>query len=433
MHFPFARRRAALALLALAGAAACKDASPTLTGDQSFPGGSRPVTLEAFIPASQYLTTLGRYTGFETAKTFEELVVANQYQGSLSAHALERYEVPRIVSYSQNGSSVDDSLYTVLSARVVAVVDTLGSSFTTPATVQLYPLTQPFDWQTATWTLAMDSTGNQVPWTQPGGTKGTLYSFAAYTPHAAGDSVYLPVDTARIPKTRPDTFPVLLQTAEAGTRLQIAGTVLRLTVKPSNATRDTTLTVDVKPFERTFVFTPPPPSAGTFWQAGGIFADRTIFSINFDQTLPGCAPADQPCPAVSIRDVQLNRVAIELRPRAVPLGYDALAPVPLEVWIVKEPELGARAPLVPGRETNGPVLDSLRVSQLPGDTVVELPLTNQTALQVSQDSLTGTFALVGEATTSGSAFTHRTFGLARFDPDPRLRIVYTLPVRPRLP
>jgi hypothetical protein len=433
MHFPFARRRAALALLALAGAAACKDVSPTLTGDQSFPGGSRPVTLEAFIPASRYLTTLATYTGFESPHTYPQLIVANQYKGSLNAHALQRYEVPKTVSYSQNGSSTDDSLYTILSANVVAVVDTLGSNLATPTTLQLYPVTQAFDWLSASWTMAVDTAGNQTAWTQPGGTRGTLYAQSPYTPHAAGDSVYLAIDTARIPKTRPDTLPVLLQTAQAGTRLQLASTVLRLKVKPSNATRDTTISVDVHPLQSTFVFTPPPPGAAGNWQAGGVYADRTLFTVNFDQQLPGCAPAQQPCPTVSIRDVQLNRVAIQLRPRAVPLGYDPLEPVPLEVWIVKEPELGRRAPLVPGRETNGPILDSLRVRHLPGDTLVELPITNQTALQVSQDSLTGTFALLGEATTTGTSQTSRTFGLVRYDPEPRLRIVYTLPVRPRLP
>jgi hypothetical protein len=227
--------------------------------------------------------------------------------------------------------------------------------------------------------------------------------------------------------------PVLLQTAEPGSRLQVAGTLLRLTVKPSNAARDTTISVDVHPLQSTFVFTPAAPGAAGNWQAGGVYADRTMFTVNFDQQLPGCAPADQPCPTVSIRDVQLNRVAIQLRPRMVPLGFDPLEPVPLEVWIVKEPALGRRAPLVPGGQTNGPILDSLRVQHLPGDTLVELPITNQTALQVSQDSLTGTFALIGEATTTGTSLTSRTFGLARYDPEPRLRIVYTLPVRPRLP
>jgi hypothetical protein len=41
------------------------------------------------------------------------------------------------------------------------------------------------------------------------------------------------------------------------------------------------------------------------------------------------------------------------------------------------------------------------------------------------------FALLGEVT--GATSTIRTFGLGRYEPTPRLRIVYTLPTRPSLP
>ena len=65
MHFRIPRRGALLALLALLPAAACKDQTPTLTGDPFFPGGSRAVTLESILPASQFLTTIGSFSGFE--------------------------------------------------------------------------------------------------------------------------------------------------------------------------------------------------------------------------------------------------------------------------------------------------------------------------------------------------------------------------------
>jgi hypothetical protein len=264
-----------------------------------------------------------------------------------------------------------------------------------------------------------------------GGTKGPLLSSGLYTPHTAGDTVLLQIDTARLRVLRPDSVPLLLATAEANTRLQLGSTLLRLSVKPSNAGRDTTITVDVTPTNNTFVFTPQPPAAGGTFQAGGVLADRTLFKVNLDQPLPGCAPADQPCPTVSLRDVRLNRVSILLRPLPVPLGFDPLRSVPLELWLVSEPDLGRRAPLVPSRLTNGPALDSLRVFHALADTVVELPITQQTALQVQSDTLQVAFALLGEV--SGGAATLRTFGLGRYESTPRLRIVYTLPTRPSLP
>ena len=430
MSFRITRPGALLALLALLPAAACKDQAPTLAGDPFFPGGSRPATLEAIIPASQFLTTVGMFTGYEQARTFSAQVVANQYGGALNAHPLQRYIIPKSVDYSLAGTSTTDSLYTITSARMVVVVDTLGSHVAA-TTLQLVPIAQAYDWLTASWTMAVDSGSVHTPWTEPGGTKGPVLASVTWTPHAAGDTVLLPVDTARLRALRADSVPVLLATAEAGTRLQLASTILRLSVKPSNAGKDTTITVDIAPTRNTFVFTPQPPGAAGFFQAGGVLADRTLFQVNLDQPLPGCAPADQPCPDLRLKDVELNRVSLLLRPVPVPGGFEALRSVPLSLWLVREPELGRRAPLVPSRLTGASALDSLQVFHAPADSVVELPITLQTQLQVQSDTLQLGFALLGEA--SGTSGTLRTFGLGRYEPTPRLRIVYTLPIRPRLP
>jgi hypothetical protein len=433
MHFRIVRARALPGLLALLAAAACKDQTPTLTGDPFFPGGARPVTLETILPASQFLTAIGSFSGYEEPSTFTAQIVANQYGGALNAHPLQRYIVPDTIDFSVGGNTIRDAQYTILSARLVVGVDTLGSRLA-PTTLQLYPIAQKYDWRSATWTLAVDSGAVHTPWAEPGGTKGPILSSAVYTPHADGDSLLLPVDTARLRALRPDSVPLLLATAEANTRLQLSRTLLRLSIKPSNAGKDTTITVDVTPVNNTFIFTPQPPAAGGTFQAGGILADRTLFEVDLDQPLPGCAPADQPCPTVSLRDVRLNRVSLLLRPLPVPLGFDPLRALPLELYLVNEPELGRRAPLVPARfPPFGSVLDSVRVFQATTDTVVELPFTLQAALQAETegDSLKASFALLGEVTGSGSSL--RTFGLGRYEATPRLRIVYTLPTRPSLP
>lgn len=430
MHFRIPRPGALLALLALLPAAACKDQTPTLTGDPFFPGGSRPVTLEAIIPASQFLTTVGMFSGYEKPTTFSSQIVANQFGGALSAHPLQRYAIPKTIDYSVNGVATVDSLYAIQSARLVVVVDSLGSNVAN-TTLQLYPITQAYDWLSATWTLAVDSGSVHTPWTEPGGTKGPLLATGTWVPHTAGDTVLMPIDTARLRALRPDSMPVLLATSAAGTRLQLTSTVLRLTVKPSNAGKDTTFSVDVGPTRNTFVFTPQPPDAAGNFQAGGILADRTLFSVNLDQPLPGCAPADAPCPTVSLKDVELNRVSLLLRPLPVPNGFQALRSVPLALWLVREPELGRRAPLVTSRVTGTSALDSITVFHAPADSVVELPFTLQTALQVQSDTLQVNFALLGEV--AGGAASLRTFGLGRYEPTPRLRIVYTLPIRPNLP
>src|SRR3954471_1326391 len=346
MHCRFARARALFALAGLLAAAACKDQSPTLSGDQFFPGGSRPVTLETYLPASQFLQTLGMFTGYESARTAPEQMIANQYGGSLNAHPLQRYEIPKSVTYSLNGTSTTDTLYLIRTARLVVVVDSLGSALL-PTTLQAFPITQPYDWRTASWTLAIDSGSVHTAWTTPGGTHGPLLSSGTWTPHVNGDSVSMPIDTARLRVLRPDSVPLLLAAGETGRRVQLRGTLLRLEVRPSNAGKDTTITVDVLPSQNFFIFDPAPPAAAGTYQAGGVFADRTLFHIDFDQPLPGCPPSEQPCPDVRLSDVRLNRVALVLKQLPMPGGFEALQPVPLQLWEVRDTELGRNAPLVP--------------------------------------------------------------------------------------
>jgi len=423
------RARAWLALLPLLAAAACKDSTPTLSGDEFFPGGGRPVTLEAVIPASQFLQTVGTFSGFESGHTFPEQVVANQYQGVLNAHALDRFVFPDSLAFSQDGSSKTDTLFGVRSARLVLTIDTLGSKLGGSTTIQAYELAQRYDALTATWDSASNTDSTRVLWTQPGGTTGALLGQGTYT-HAAGDSVVIALDSATVARIRPASFPGVLLAVNTGARLQIASTVLRLRTRPSNAVRDTTIALDVNPSGQAFVFTPQPPTPAGSWLAGGVNAARTLFSVDLDQPLPGCAgPAA--CASVRLKDVQLNRVSLLLKPRPSPAGFDPLRPVTLTLWTVDEPELGRRAPLQQ-LAIDADIAANSFINQLVSDTVVELPITLLARQRAQNDSLQLSFALLGQTPpSSGTSF--RAFGLSAFDALPRLRIVYTLPTRPQLP
>jgi opacity protein-like surface antigen len=431
----FVRARAALALVPILAAAACKDQTPTLSGDESFPGGSRPVTLELIVPAAQFMQPVGVFQGFESAATFDALVVANQYQGVTSAHVLQRYNIPDTLSYSQDGSSRTDTAFSIRNARFVIAVDSTASLHTGTTTLRANRLAQHFDASTVTWDVAVDTAGEHTPWTVPGGTPGALLGTGTYN-HAVNDTIVVPIDSAAARGMLPDTAAgVLFTTAEANTRLQLSKMVLRVDLKPSNAVRDTTITIEVSADPGRFVFTPDPPLApvGTAWSAGGILAARTLFTVNLDQPLPGCKPP-QTCAAVRLKDVELNRVSLLLRPVASPTGFDLLEPAPITLWTVDNPELGGRAPL--GHLAIDPDSTGLSGSQFatytPGDTLVELKLTGQTLDAVNRDTLQLSFALLGETPPVGGV-TGRTFGVPRFDPLPRLRFVYTLHTRPELP
>ncbi|HEU0055019.1 MAG TPA: hypothetical protein VFQ39_17655, partial [Longimicrobium sp.] len=393
-----------------------------------FPGGSRPVTLEAIVPASQFLTLRDVFTGYTNQNSAGFLVVANQFEAALNANALLRFTgFPDQVSYTQDGSARLDP-YAAGPGKVVLKLDSLASAGVA-INLQLYRVAQNWDATTASWEMAIDSGAVHTPWTQPGGTRGALVANAVYA-RTGADSVVFNIDSATVEALRDSASTgLLLASADPNTRVQVTGITLRTVGHPRNATRDTTIAVNVTSGPQTFIFTPAPPQPAGTMQAGGIYSARTIFDLNLDQPLPGCAPP-QACAAVRLSDVLLNRVSLLLRPVDVPDGFDPLTRLPITVRTVPEPGLGRRAPL--GQSVVDVSSDATRLVYLAKtDTVLDVPITAYAQRIANGDTVPTTFALLSEDVVATSA--PPTFGVGVFAGTPRLRIVYTLPVRPRLP
>jgi hypothetical protein len=412
----------ALAAVAVA-AAACADQTPTLPGDDRFPAGAIPVTREVLIPASEFFRVLGSFSGYTTAAQAPFVVVANDYEG-LDAHALARFVgFPMAITYRVDGVERRDTVFQYSPSRMVARVDTLAST-PGPVTIRVWEAVEGWDPRSATWEMAVDTAGNRTPWTEPGGTRGELLAEATFTREAGTDSLVIPLSAAAVTRLA-DTLSrgVVVTAGEPGSRVELADLLVRALVRPE-AAPDTTLVFTIPSVGlRTTVYTPeqpdPPPGA---LAAGGIRSARTLVDLDPRVTVPGCA-AGEVCAAVPLRDVRLNDVALLLRPVDVPGGFDPLGRIPLTLRLVEEPELGRFAPL-------GQIALERDAVLAPGDTVVALPLTALTATLLANDTLPTTFALVSQqAFTTAPA----SFGVAFFDGEPWLRIVYTLPSRRRLP
>jgi hypothetical protein len=407
-----------------ATAAACSDEVPTLTGDDAFPTGSIAVTREVVLPASRFFRVLGSFSGYTGATDAPFVAVANQFEGQLNAHGLARFRgFPTTVTYLRNGTTKSDAAFTYLESRLVLSVDSVAVAGR-PLTLQVWEATQRWDQTTATWTLAVDSAGDHLPWTEPGGTRGALLGQAVY-PVSGGDSLVVTLSAAAVQRLADTTSNgVVLTVAETGARVEIADLLLRLSVRPDSAAPDTTILFTAGTgADRTTVYTPEQPDAPAgIIGVGGIRSARTLLELDLDQSVPGCLPT-QTCADVPLSEVQLNQVAILLRPEPVPLGFRALNDVPLALRLVAEPELGRVAPL--GQTS----LDQDAVFAA-GDTVVALRVTSLTNTLIANDSLPRTFALVSELSGLASP---PTFGALFLNPDARLRIVYTLPARRPLP
>lgn len=431
-----------LAALVL-GLAACDDESPTLSGT----GGN--ATREVIVPAGAAFRPLGSFTNYSGPSGVLFSVVANRFAGELSANALYRTAgaFPRTLTFTQDNTNRTDTLFRAVSGSLVLRVDSALST-AGPVTLQVFRLAQDFDANTATWELASDTGGVRTPFRTPGGTRGELLSQGDYTASTAGDSVVIALDSADVAALRDSTgFGFLLSAAQTGTRVQIRTTpTLRIGLRPSNAVRDTViqtnLSLETQP--NTFVFTPEPPQPAGVLAVGGIRSARSLFSFELPDSVTGCDPAGGSCARVALRDVRLNRVSLLLRRSPISAAFAPLDSALLSVYTITEPELGRRAPLgAPVLDPNilvtAPSQSGFTAPQnaavfAPADSVVELNLTSFATSAARGDTVPTKFALLGGPLVGiASLRAFDTFGLAAFLPEPRLRIVYTLPVRSELP
>lgn len=416
-RFLFSGLLAAFAL----SAAACTDETPTLTGDDEFPSGSIPVTREVILPASAFFEPLGTFTGYNRASDAPFMVIANQYGGALQAHGLVRFaNFPATVTYQRSGVQKSDGAFTYRDSKLILDVDT-AATVSGAMTVQVWAAAQPWERTSATWTTAIDTGAVETPWAEPGGTRGDLLAQGVFTNGPSGDSLVLTITAAAV-KALADTaiHGVVVTTSTPGARIQLQDLRLVAAVRPDSAIPDTTINIAVTSLKTT-VFTPEPPAppAGYF-AVGGIRGARALFELRDDQPVPGCA-VGQTCADVPLRDVLLNDIALLLRPGPVPLGFDPLGRTNLVLRLVEEPELGAAAPLGSGFASG---------VYTEGDSLVTLGLNLLAQNRRINDSLPTTFALVSQsANTDGPP----SFGVVFFQNEPRLRIVYTLPARRRLP
>jgi hypothetical protein len=440
-RFSLGRALAFATLLSLP-AVACTDDSPTATGGDLFPG-NLPSTFQVVLPADSFFQQLGTFSGFTSAGDVGYQIVANRFDGVLQANTLVMLAAfPTSFNYTQGGTSRSDTLATLGAGSLVARVDTAASTSAGPIQLQLWEVGQAWDPATVSWTMAVDTAGGRVRWTQPGGSRAALLSSVSLAAGArpAGDSVAFALDSLTVQRIARPGFPGLLITATgAQGRVQLRGGYqLRTGAHPRSASPDTVLAVNVSAAATSFIFDPdqPSPPAGVL-QVGGIRSARTLLRVDLPRTLPVCRGGT--CSRVATRDVTLNEVSLLFTPTAVPGGFRPVGPVPTALRRVAEPELGRRAPLgqvvneivAVNPATRSPVYGG--ASFAPSDSVLAVPLTSFATTLVASDTTRFSLALLSDPGTLSGAGGSLSFGAAWFTPAPRLRIVYTLPARPALP
>ena len=434
MHLIRRASRGAAAIAAFVAFTACDNEIPTATGSDLFPDELSPTTLQAEFGGADLLLREEVYAGFGDPRFAPFMIVANSFDGIFDSHPIFRLNVPDSVTYSVAGAAQRDEIASYREARVVFVVDSLAAVPQLTTRLLLWELGQPWDSATVTWELASSGEGGPVPWTTPGGTRGTLVSDDFWIPESSteSDTISLALDSATVARVRAPDHPGFIVTSDrAGSRLKISSLSFVGDAVPAGA-QDTTVEVSSSEGARQFVFNPPQDEVPDALESGGFRGDRSILVIDLDQEVEACPEGGGACTVLPLRNVTLNRAQFVLEPMYVP-GHRPLADPTLQFRLVSEPDLGRFAPL--GSVIANDTIDAGAFA--PGtdrEYVIDMTATLLQRLGDQRRAVAEGRPIVSEL--SFAILTSHAvpdLGLLRFQRSPRLRVLYTLPLNPGLP
>ena len=345
-------RKATNAALAAAGAGlvlftGCQDEVPTATDTGLIP--INPITVEVLLDFEDFVTELDVIGGFGSPADLGRGLVARGYRGTLDARTLVRFgNFQRSISVEDSlGVTRADSAYTALGGQIVIVVDSTNAIPDTPVTLTAAITTTPWDRETATWDLAIDSLGVSMLWPTPGAGSSTPIGSVLFDP-SMSDTVVIAVDSATIAAWTDSTNlarGAMIDVVDVGARLEFSSVTLSIDIRPS-INLDTIVSLTGGPSERTFIFQPSPDPDPPGLRVGGTPAWRTIMTVDVPETLTGppelCALVG--CP-LTLTAERINQAELVLTTSFDDPAFAPLSAVLVDIRSVLAPELLPRSPL----------------------------------------------------------------------------------------
>ncbi len=346
------KRRWVMAAMAAAawGILACQESMPTALDGDGLP--VDPKTVEVVLPWADFAEGLTVYGGYGTASQLGQGVVANDFEGTLDARTLVQFgRYPFRASVADStGTLVSDSNFVYYQGRVVARFDTLTSTNgDEPVTLALTAL-DGGTWHapTATWTLAVDTVGDQRAWPEPGAGPVTPVATATWDP-AESDSVVFDVDSATVAlwgDTLNAARGARLELQTTGHRVDVASVRFRLDTHP-HVNPDSVVTLTSTGNDLTFIYDPVPPPPPDGIRIGGTPSWRTVITLAIPRVLNGPASL---CEAVgcpfTLEPSRVNLASLILHTRAVePAAFQPTDTIRLDVRSVLSADRLPKSPL----------------------------------------------------------------------------------------
>ncbi len=345
-------RKTTHAALAAAGAglvlfAGCQESVPTATDASLIP--INPITVEVLLDFEDFVTDFDVIGGFGSPADLGRGLVARDFRGTLDARTLIRFgNFQRSITVEDSlGVTRQDTAFTVLGGQIVIVFDSTSASPDIPVTLTAAATNTPWDRETATWELAIDSVGSRTPWPTPGAGSSTPVGSALFD-RSMSDTVVIAVDSATIAAWGDTTNlarGVMIDVADAGARLEFTSVSLNIDARPS-INLDTIVSLTGAASERTFIFHPGPDPDPPGLRVGGTPAWRSIMTLEVPETLTGppalCALVG--CP-LTITAERVNQAELVLTTSFDDPAFVPLSAVLVDIRPVLTPELLPKSPL----------------------------------------------------------------------------------------
>lgn len=406
----------------------CGDEDPTEVGAGLI--GQSVRTFEVFLDGSDFLVSDTTYDRLGSLNRAPFWLVADDYAGELDARTLFSVVRPFDVTWQDSTVTRTDSVVAIVGGTLTLVVDSLAST-TGPVELEVYEVTEDWDWFTTSWDLRTDTADVSEPWTTPGGTLGTRLATATW---GAGDTLKIPLDSQAVAIWQ-DTVAArrggLVRAVTPGSRLVLQSVLFQFDVVPDEAPDTVVQGGSIR--SRVSLATPDTTTPGAeALRVGGLPAWRSLlrFQPLADKQV-GCGPASPPTCAVSLADVTINLATLVLEP--LPVGGRRIErPVWLETRAVLTGPEGVPLTRSPLSGLLGFMNDSLTADLFDGTTAdldpIQVPATNFVRRLVSPPE--GQDPWVWMALTSANEFTefgYTAFGSLASPWAPRLRLVVSVP------
>jgi hypothetical protein len=359
--------------------AACDEQTPTGASEGLIP--VAPITVEVLLPWSQFATGAQVFGGFGLPSDRGIGVLANKYRGTLDARMLGRWDFSAldVLVNDTTGTLTQDTLLRPKDARIVVFFDTIASSPETPVTVSAHrTLVDFWDEKTASWTFAVDSTGDRRPWPTAGGSPAQRVGEGVWDRATSADSMVLPVDTAAI-RAWADTAQAKrgfrLDVETQNVRLEVTSAELRYNLVPS-VRPDTTLERAISMTQITFIYNPTPTAPTSGLRVGGVPAWRSVIATQIPTVLNGPASlcAALGCP-FALTPERINHASLVLTTRPTnPAAFAPIDSVHLDVRAALAPERLPKSPL--GGPLAGLRGKALAAIQFQSSQTVTIPITS---------------------------------------------------------